>query len=147
MSKYGVISGPYFPVFGLNTERYGVSLRIQFEYRKTQIRNNSVFGHFLRSNSNANYHRNKEKAQKKQQGYIPVSFRIYSSVVPDIANSSRIYGEYYSWKEIVQIQTFQFCLSVIVASIPRILPYFVQYFISTCISLNIPVSRNIYVYP
>ena len=27
VSKYGVISGPYFPVFGLNTERYGV-LRI-----------------------------------------------------------------------------------------------------------------------
>ena len=24
MSKYGDISGPYFPVFGLNTERYGV---------------------------------------------------------------------------------------------------------------------------
>ena len=24
--KYGVISGPYFPVSGLNTERYGVSL-------------------------------------------------------------------------------------------------------------------------
>ena len=24
MSKYGVISGPYFSVFGLNTERYGV---------------------------------------------------------------------------------------------------------------------------
>ena len=24
-------SGPYFPAFGLNTERYGVSLRIQFE--------------------------------------------------------------------------------------------------------------------
>ena len=24
MSKYGVISGPYFPVFGLNTEIYGV---------------------------------------------------------------------------------------------------------------------------
>ena len=22
MSKYGVISGPYFPAFGLNTERY-----------------------------------------------------------------------------------------------------------------------------
>ena len=22
VSKYGVISGPYFPVFGLNTERY-----------------------------------------------------------------------------------------------------------------------------
>ena len=24
LSKYGVISGPYFPVFGLNTERYSV---------------------------------------------------------------------------------------------------------------------------
>ena len=23
MSKYGVISGPYFPVFGLNTAKYG----------------------------------------------------------------------------------------------------------------------------
>ena len=23
MSKYGVISGPYFPVFGLNIEKYG----------------------------------------------------------------------------------------------------------------------------
>ena len=23
MSKYGVISGPYFPIFGLNTEKYG----------------------------------------------------------------------------------------------------------------------------
>ena len=26
VSKYGVISGPYFSVFGLNTERYSVSL-------------------------------------------------------------------------------------------------------------------------
>ena len=25
MSKYGAISGPYFPAFGLNTERYEVS--------------------------------------------------------------------------------------------------------------------------
>ena len=24
-------SGPHFPVFGLNTERYGVSLRVQYE--------------------------------------------------------------------------------------------------------------------
>ena len=29
MSKYGVFSGPYFPAFRLNTERYGVPLRIQ----------------------------------------------------------------------------------------------------------------------
>ena len=49
MSKYGVISGPYFPVFGLNTEIYGVNICIQSEYRKMRTRNNSVFGHFSRS--------------------------------------------------------------------------------------------------
>ena len=38
MSKYEVISGPYFRVFGLNTGKYG-----------PEIRNNSVFGHFSRS--------------------------------------------------------------------------------------------------
>ena len=31
-------SGPYFPAFGLNTERYGVSLLIQSECRKTRAR-------------------------------------------------------------------------------------------------------------
>ena len=49
VSKYGVISGPYLPLFGLNTEIYGVNLRIQFEYRKIRTRSNSVFGHFTRS--------------------------------------------------------------------------------------------------
>ena len=34
VSKYGVFSGPYFPVFGLNKERYSVSLRIQSECGK-----------------------------------------------------------------------------------------------------------------
>ena len=29
LSKYGVFSGPYFPVFGLNTEIYSVDLRVQ----------------------------------------------------------------------------------------------------------------------
>ena len=46
VSKYGVISGPYFPIFGLNTEICGVFLRIQPYYRKIRTRNNSVFGHF-----------------------------------------------------------------------------------------------------
>ena len=32
VSKYGVFSGPYFPTFGLNTERYSVYLRIQSKY-------------------------------------------------------------------------------------------------------------------
>ena len=27
MFKYGVFSGPYFPVFGLNKEIYGLNLR------------------------------------------------------------------------------------------------------------------------
>ena len=37
MSKYGVISGPYFPVFRLNTEKYGPEIT------------HSVFGYFSRS--------------------------------------------------------------------------------------------------
>ena len=45
MSKYGVISGPYFTAFGLNEKRYEVSLRIQSECGKIRTRNNSVFGH------------------------------------------------------------------------------------------------------
>ena len=31
-------SDPYFPTFGLNTERYGVSLRIQSKYGKIRTR-------------------------------------------------------------------------------------------------------------
>ena len=46
MLKYGVFSGPYFPAFGLNTERYEVSLRIQSECGKIRSRKNSIFGHF-----------------------------------------------------------------------------------------------------
>ena len=45
-TKYGVFSGPYFPVFGLNTKRYSVSLRIQSECGKIRTRKNSVFRHF-----------------------------------------------------------------------------------------------------
>ena len=48
VSKYVVISGPYFPVFGLKTEIYEVNIRIQSKYRKIRTRNNSVFGHFSR---------------------------------------------------------------------------------------------------
>ena len=49
VSKYGVSSGPYFPAFGLNTDRYFVSLRIQSEFGKIQTRKNSVFGHISHS--------------------------------------------------------------------------------------------------
>ena len=40
-----------FPVFGLNTGRYSISLRIYFECRKIRTRKNSVFGHFSHSES------------------------------------------------------------------------------------------------
>ena len=43
VTKYEVISGPYFPVFGLSTEIYSVNLRIQSEYRKIRTRNNFVY--------------------------------------------------------------------------------------------------------
>ena len=38
--------GPYFAAFGLNTERYEVSLHIQSECGKIRTRKNSVFGQF-----------------------------------------------------------------------------------------------------
>ena len=44
MYKYGVISGPYFPALGLNTEIYFVSLHIQSECGKIRTRNYFVFG-------------------------------------------------------------------------------------------------------
>ena len=53
VSKYGVISGRYFPVFGLNMKIYGLNLRIQSEYRKIRTRNYSVFGLFSRSDCDA----------------------------------------------------------------------------------------------
>ena len=38
VSKYGVFSSPYFPAFGLNTERYEVSLHFQSECGKIRTR-------------------------------------------------------------------------------------------------------------
>ena len=51
VSKYGVFSGPYFLAFGLNRERYSVSLPTQSDCGKTRTRKNFVFGHFWRSAS------------------------------------------------------------------------------------------------
>ena len=49
LSKYGGFFGPYFPAFALNTEIYGVNLRLQSKYRKIWTRKSYVFGHFSRS--------------------------------------------------------------------------------------------------
>ena len=54
-SNFGVFSGPYFPVFGLNTKIFRLNLRVQSEYGKIQAEENSNFGHsnFSRSGSNS----------------------------------------------------------------------------------------------
>ena len=44
-------SGPYFPAFGQNTERYFVWRDIQSECGKIRTRKNSVFGHIPHSAS------------------------------------------------------------------------------------------------
>ena len=52
VSKYGVISGPYLPAFGLNTERYFGFLGIQSECGEIRTRNKSVFGLFTQCSCN-----------------------------------------------------------------------------------------------
>ena len=37
VSKYGVFSGPHFPTFGLNTERYSVQMRENTDQKKLRI--------------------------------------------------------------------------------------------------------------
>ena len=48
VSKYGVFSGLYFPLFGLNSDIYTVNVRIQLEYKKIRTRKISEFGKFSR---------------------------------------------------------------------------------------------------
>ena len=75
-------SGPYFPVFGLNTDIYFVNLCIRFEYGKIRTRKNSVFGHFSCSavinlcqvNSYQQFH----FTQKSQYSVQPFFFKIVS---------------------------------------------------------------------
>ena len=57
VSKYRVSSGPYFPIFGLNTKIYSVNLPIQSAYRKIETRKNSVFGYFSRSENSIKHTR------------------------------------------------------------------------------------------
>ena len=62
--KYGVFSGPHFPVFGLNTQFTpfgmktkicGVNFRIQSKCGKIRSGKNSVVGHFSRNLSNSDF--------------------------------------------------------------------------------------------
>ena len=67
VSKYGDFSGPYFPVFGLSTEIYGVNLRIQSDSRKIGTKKKSLFGPFSRSGE-------QKKAQKVNKEGTKVSY-------------------------------------------------------------------------
>ena len=49
MSKYGVLSGPYFVLFGLNIKIYRVSICIESKYGKIWTRKNTEFGNFSSS--------------------------------------------------------------------------------------------------
>ena len=46
VSKYGVFSDPYFPAFGLNLGRYGVSLHIQHQCGKIRTTKNPYLDTF-----------------------------------------------------------------------------------------------------
>ena len=97
MSKYAVFSGPYFPAFWLDTERYPHSdwirsdtriltgygeIRIQSECGKIRTRKNSIFGHFLRSqrgDSNIDFRRQYVIMTQTRQSLIPW-YMLYSQV-------------------------------------------------------------------
>ena len=66
--KYGVFSGPYFHTFGLNTEKYFTSLRIQCECGKIRTRKNSF--HAVQTNQEVAY---KERSSLQ----INISFFYY----------------------------------------------------------------------
>ena len=102
MSKYGVFSGPYFLVFGLNTERYEVSLCIQFECGKTQNRKNSVFGHISHSESNES----KERQYFGKRMHFQISFSFW-----ELQGNRDVLHKRYLWKitkQVVAVTYFYF---------------------------------------
>ena len=83
-SKYGVFSGPHFPIFGLNTERYGVLIEIlrrdiQSECGNIRTRKNSVFGHFSRSQGFPKNISSRSCVQKKQK-FLCISSSMYIAI-------------------------------------------------------------------
>ena len=48
-------SGPYFPVFGMNTKIYGINLRIQSKYGKIRTRETPYLDTFCAVLSNSNF--------------------------------------------------------------------------------------------
>ena len=69
-------SGPYLPAFGLDTVRYGVSLRIQSECRKIRGQSNSEYRHFSRSVR----HETVERGNTYINQLISITHKIYKSL-------------------------------------------------------------------
>ena len=67
VAKYGVFSGPYFSVFRMNMEIYGVTLRILSEYRKIWTRKTFMFGHFSPNEETANV---RSRGKLVHNGYV-----------------------------------------------------------------------------
>ena len=64
MSKYGVISGPYFPVLGLSIDIYFINLCIQSKYRKIGTRKTPHLDPFYAVEINATLRKDDEINRK-----------------------------------------------------------------------------------
>ena len=65
-------SGPHFPAFGLNSERYGVSLLYSVQMRENADQNNSEYGHFSRIGRNGIFQFLFRKGNKKHYNVLLV---------------------------------------------------------------------------
>ena len=72
-------SGQYFPTCGLNTERYGVSLRVQSEcgkYRPEKLLIRTLFAQWLAELKDPHYSRFEEVFLKTLNNAVPVKIKI-----------------------------------------------------------------------
>ena len=92
-------SGPHFPAFGLNTERYSV-LRISpysVRMRENAHQNNSEYGHFLRSGKFsfclrlATFFKKETLAQVFPCEFREISKKTFSYRTPPVAASVDLY--------------------------------------------------------
>ena len=93
MCKYGDFSGPYFPIFGLDTKIYRVNVCIQSKYGKIRIRKNSVFGHFSRCEKR-NIQQCLLKAQTSSKLFVKTFLQIFLSFsfdLRDLIYENKIY--------------------------------------------------------
>ena len=74
-------SGPYFPAFGLNTDRYGVSLRVQSECGKMRTRitpNTDIFHSVTRTSTSSTQKQNQIPSQLLSGHHLFLDYLGYS---------------------------------------------------------------------